>query len=83
MGLHDLRSKLTLVPQDPVLFVGSLRDNLDPVKAFSDADVWRAVTEAELKERAARDGLDTRVGRLTPFQLSALHITQIVILLRT
>ncbi|XP_066498772.1 multidrug resistance-associated protein 1 [Hoplias malabaricus] len=49
MGLHDLRSRITIIPQDPVLFSGSLRMNLDPFDCYSDEDVWRALELAHLK----------------------------------
>ncbi|XP_055958232.1 ATP-binding cassette sub-family C member 3-like [Patella vulgata] len=49
MGLHDLRSKLTILPQDPVLFAGSLRMNLDPFGCYNDEDIWTALTLAHLK----------------------------------
>ncbi|XP_060548899.1 ATP-binding cassette sub-family C member 6 [Pantherophis guttatus] len=49
MGLHNLRSKITIVPQDPVLFGGSLRENLDPLNQCSDEDIWTALEQTQLK----------------------------------
>ncbi|XP_048103810.1 multidrug resistance-associated protein 1 [Alosa alosa] len=49
IGLHDLRSRITIIPQDPVLFSGSLRMNLDPFDAYSDEEVWSALELAHLK----------------------------------
>ncbi|MCI4375884.1 hypothetical protein PGIGA_G00114740 [Pangasianodon gigas] len=49
LGLHDLRSRITIIPQDPVLFSGSLRMNLDPFDAYSDEEVWSALELAHLK----------------------------------
>uniref|UniRef100_A0A7E4W3Z9 ABC-type glutathione-S-conjugate transporter n=1 Tax=Panagrellus redivivus TaxID=6233 RepID=A0A7E4W3Z9_PANRE len=43
LGLDDLRSRLTIVPQDPVLFSGTLRKNLDPFDRHSDAEIWEAL----------------------------------------
>ena len=56
LGLLDLRSRLTIIPQDPVLFSGSLRMNLDPFDAHPDARVWQALRLAHLQDFAA--GLD-------------------------
>ena len=50
LGLHTLRSRLTIIPQDPVLFSGSLRLNLDPFNTCSDDDLWRALAHAHLKD---------------------------------
>ncbi|XP_026541463.1 multidrug resistance-associated protein 1-like [Notechis scutatus] len=49
MGLHNLRSKITIVPQDPVLFGGSVRENLDPLNQCSDEDIWSALEQTQLK----------------------------------
>ncbi|XP_040163170.1 multidrug resistance-associated protein 1 isoform X11 [Anopheles arabiensis] len=49
LGLHALRSRLTIIPQDPVLFSGTLRINLDPFNAQSDDDIWKALEHAHLK----------------------------------
>ncbi|XP_059413452.1 multidrug resistance-associated protein 1 [Carassius carassius] len=49
IGLHELRSRITIIPQDPVLFSGSLRMNLDPIDGYTDEEVWRALELAHLK----------------------------------
>ncbi|MBN3303878.1 MRP3 protein, partial [Amia calva] len=49
IGLHELRSRITIIPQDPVLFSGSLRMNLDPFDSYSDEEVWTALELAHLK----------------------------------
>uniref|UniRef100_A0A672ZWU9 Multidrug resistance-associated protein 1 n=1 Tax=Sphaeramia orbicularis TaxID=375764 RepID=A0A672ZWU9_9TELE len=50
MGLHELRSRITIIPQDPVLFSGSLRMNLDPFDSYSDDEVWTALEFSHLKD---------------------------------
>lgn len=49
LGLAKLRSRLTIIPQDPVLFSGSMRMNLDPFNQYSDKNVWDALDHAHLR----------------------------------
>ncbi|CAG7833091.1 unnamed protein product [Allacma fusca] len=49
IGLHDIRGRLTIIPQDPVLFSGSLRVNLDPFGRYSDENIWQALELSHLK----------------------------------
>ncbi|XP_059169468.1 ATP-binding cassette sub-family C member 2-like [Physella acuta] len=50
IGLHTLRHAVTILPQDPVLFAGSLRMNLDPSKEKSDIELWDSLEHANLKD---------------------------------
>ncbi|KAJ7077902.1 P-loop containing nucleoside triphosphate hydrolase protein [Mycena belliarum] len=63
LGLHDLRSAISIVPQMPDLFEGTLRENIDPVGQHDDVDIWVALGQAHLKEyvESLPEGLDAPV----------------------
>ncbi|XP_014208436.1 probable multidrug resistance-associated protein lethal(2)03659 [Copidosoma floridanum] len=63
IAVEDLRKNISIIPQSPVLFSGTLRRNLDPFNEFSDPILWDVLEEVELKEavQATGNGLDHKV----------------------
>ncbi|KAI8619281.1 P-loop containing nucleoside triphosphate hydrolase protein [Chytriomyces sp. MP71] len=49
VGLRDLRHRIGVIPQEPVLFSGTIRSNLDPFGKYQDADLWSALERSDLK----------------------------------
>ncbi|KAL0459653.1 UNVERIFIED_CONTAM: ABC transporter C family member 4 [Sesamum latifolium] len=63
LGLHDLRSRFGIIPQEPVLFEGTVRSNIDPTGLYSDDEIWTSLERCQLKDVvAAKPGkLDSAV----------------------
>ncbi|KAF9272689.1 hypothetical protein BGZ88_004497 [Linnemannia elongata] len=65
VGLSRLRKNLAIIPQDPTLFAGTVRENLDPFDELEDADLWEALERAHLKDQisALHGGLSFKVSQ--------------------
>ena len=59
LGLNTLRSRLAIVPQDPVLFTGTVRYNMDPFDQYTDAQIWSALATVSMRGKIS--SLDSKV----------------------
>ncbi|MED6171877.1 ABC transporter C member 14 [Stylosanthes scabra] len=53
VGLHDLRSRFGIIPQEPVLFQGTVRSNVDPLGMYSEEEIWKSLERCQLKDVVA------------------------------
>ncbi|KAJ2862730.1 hypothetical protein FB639_005357, partial [Coemansia asiatica] len=70
VGLEEIRRSFTIIPQDPVLFNGTIRFNLDPFDEYPDELLWDALQRSHL----VNDTVDTPVLSTTPVSLSSRSV---------
>ena len=58
IGLHHLRHSVAMIPQDPLLFSGTLRSNIDPFEMHSDADIVASLKKAHIWDDLKEDGAE-------------------------
>ncbi|KAF6776559.1 hypothetical protein AHF37_03753 [Paragonimus kellicotti] len=64
LELRELRKRISIIPQDPIMFAGTIRNNLDPEHQLSSVAIWNALSSVQLNKVISNnpDGLDARIS---------------------
>ena len=78
IGLNTLRSKVAVIPQDPVLFSGTVRSNIDPFMKYSDDQVWDVLNRCCLRDTFStlEDKIEESGGNLSVGQRQLVCISR-------
>ncbi|KAK0168435.1 hypothetical protein PV327_002235 [Microctonus hyperodae] len=79
IGLHDLRSNISIIPQEPFLFSGTLRKNIDPFQQYDDEVLWSALKEVELKELRLEDEINDGGSNLSVGQRQLICLARAIV----
>lgn len=83
VNLKKLRTNISLIPQNPIIFSGTLRSNLDPLEIYTEVEIWQALKAVRLNYHSfGANGLDTIVFDemgLSTYQKQLIHIAKAIL----
>ncbi|KAH0544122.1 hypothetical protein KQX54_000764 [Cotesia glomerata] len=79
IGLHDFRAKISIIPQEPFLFSGSLRRNFDPFEKYPDSILWSALEDVKLEEIGLETHFNKGGSNLSVEQQQLVYIARVIV----